>query len=675
MTQWRKYWHSAEETRFIILAVMLGLGTAGFVMIFRQGIEVAHFIFRKWLGAEGIFGQALTTIGIDPRLSLILALALAGFIVGLIMHYLVVEEKYHGVTGIMEAVAISGGRLRYRQIPLKTLAAMISLGAGASVGPEDPSVQIGANLGSFLGDKLRLPEEKVKLIVAAGAASAIASAFNAPIAGVFFAMEVIMGEVRTTSFGVVVLSAVISSAFTQGIIGANPIFGDLDYVLGNPLQLPFFALLGVLLAFMSHLTIRFFHWQADVWHHQITIWKPLKTTLVGALIGVVGLFAPQILGTGEAFMHAALTGHIEETAIILIGLAFLKLLMTAISQGGGFVGGVFAPTLFIGIALGSAYGHILNAFIPSIEVGNPPSYAIAGMAGMLAGVVRAPLTAILLVFELTDDYTLILPIMLTAIVCTIIVDQIGPAGIYMWTLIKNGLHLHQGRDIDVMQGMLVRETMRTPAPIVDMHCNLANLRSAFHQQNARALCVIDTHQHLVGLVTLGDLQKAYDRIKDDDTLADKINTLTVIDICSQDVVTTHPDDVLWRVIQRMGSLDIGRLPVIDEDGHVVGLLRRQDVMTAYNKAITRKFYDQHYAEQIRLNTLTGAHVIEYTVRTESSVCNQQIQALNLPHEALIASILRKGKLRIPHGDTQLKAGDKVTIVTDAASEKILNTIF
>ena len=672
---WQRYWMSAQNTRFIILAVVLGLSTAGFVMLFRRGIELIHIFTTETLGTEGYIGHILESLGIDPRISLILILALAGLLVGWLMHTFVGEEKYHGVAAIMESVAISGGRLRYRQSPVKTLAAMISLGAGASVGPEDPSVQIGANLGSFLAQKLHLPEDRVNVIVAAGSASAIASAFNAPIAGVFFATEIILGEFRSKAFSVVVLSAVISSAFTQAVVGTNPVFGDLDYVLGNPAQLPFYALLGAMLAIISSVTIRFVHWQTSFWHHRIKMWHPLETMLIGALLGTVGIFAPEILGTGEEFMHSTLTGHNDALVITLIGLAFLKMLMTAISQGGGFVGGVFAPTMFIGIALGSAYGQVLNRFVPMVGMGNPQAYAIAGMAGMLAGVVRAPLTAILLVFELTDDYTLILPIMLTAIVCSMIIDRIGPAGIYMWALIKNGLHLHQGRDVDLMQGILVEEVMQSPAPTVRPDCDLAELRETFHVNNTRALCVVDDDDYLLGIITLGDLQRTYDSIKEHDTLAQEIHTLTVADIYTKDAITAKSDDVLWKVIKEMGTRAIGRIPIVNNENKVLGMLRRHDVMTAYNKAVTRKFYDQHYAEQIRLNTLTGAHVVEYTVSQKSLVCNKEIRELNLPYEAIIASVLRRGKLRIPHGDTRLQAGDTVTIVTDISAENAIEQLF
>ena len=664
-----------QNTMMLFMALLIGLLTAFVVYIFRSAIDWFHYFFTEVSGSEGYLGAILENTGINPAWALIITLSLAGFIVGCIMYYIVGHEKYHGAANIIESVALAGGRLRYRVMPFKIVASAISLGAGASVGPEDPSVQIGANLASFSGARLHFSDENRRLLVAAGVASAIAAAFNAPIAGVFFALEIILGEFTAASFGSVVLAAVISSAVSQSIVGVNPVFGELDYVLGNPVQLPFYALLGIILAFVSAFAIRFFHWQSDFWHKRIKLWLPLETAITGAFVGLVGVYFPQILGPGEAFMHDVLTGHFEGTIAFLLFLGVIKLGMTAISQGGGFVGGVFAPTLFMGIAFGSAYGQILNRFIPVVDAGNPQAYAIAGMAGLLAGIVRAPMTAILLVFELTNDYRLILPMMLTSVICTLIIERTGPAGIYVLELMKKGVHLSHVRDVDVMQGIVAEAVMLKPAPSIKSTLSIQDLRDAFHDYNARALCVVDDSNELLGIVTLGDLQHSFETLTGDNTASQKIETTTVLDICTKVVKTIKPDDVLWRAVQLMGKDEIGRLPVVNDNGHLVGLLRRHDIMKAYNSAISLKFHDQHFSEQIRLNTLTGAHVIEYVVTSDSKVLNHKIRDIDLPHEAIIASVVRHGKLLIPHGDTILQDSDKVTVVADIQAEHILERLF
>lgn len=672
-TQLLNHLHPSETATLLFLAVILGLATGIGVWLFRAGIEFFHHLFVTELGHR-IFHDVFQSLGIDPAFTIVLVLAIAGLLVGLLVQVFIGHEKYHGVAGIMESVALAGGRLRYDKMPFKTIASMMSLGAGASVGPEDPSVQIGSNLGSFIGARLRLSEERVRLLVASGAASAIAAAFNAPIAGVFFALEVILGEFSTRSFGVVVLSSVIASGFMKAATDARPIFAGISFALGDPSQLLFYAILGIGLAFFSAFAVRFFHWQSDIWHRVIHLPLPLKTMITGIVVGLVGVYLPQIFfEEGEHFMNEVLTGHANAGIQLLLLLGVVKLVMTAISLGGGFVGGVFAPTLFMGIMFGGAYGQLISRFFEFHVVGAPQSYAIAGMAGLLAGIVRAPITAIMLVFEITNDYALILPIMLTSVLCTIIVELLGPAGIYHLSLMKNGVHLQYGRDVDVMQGVSVGEAMKSPAPSIGETATLRELRDAFRHYHSRALCVLDEHNKLTGIVTLGDLQRSFEQAAQDGFPTDDIR---VCDICTRDVMTAFADDVLWTAIKNMGARDIGRLPVLKRGTRqVVGLLSRHDIMTAYNMAIARKVQDQHNAEQIRLHSLTGAEVLEYYVKPGSPVDHQMIRDINWPPEAVVASIKRRGKLIVPHGDTELLPNDTLTIVADPEAEILLNALF
>lgn len=666
----------SENTLLLTLAVMVGLMTGVGIWIFRLLIGEFHTFFTLTVAENGI-GRLLESVGMDTRLSMIPTLALAGLLVGLIMNRFVGHEKYHGVAGIMESAALTGGRLPYWKMPFKALSSSISLGAGASVGPEDPSVQIGANLGSFLGQRLQLSEERVSLLVSAGAASAIAAAFNAPVAGVFFALEVILGEFTSRSFGIVVLAAVISSAFTQAVRGPNPIFDGLSYTFGSPVELIFYVLLGVLLAGVSSVGIRVFHRLSEQWRDRIRLSPPLRTAFTGMIVAAVGLFFPQIMGPGEEVMHDVLIGHDESGIVLLLALAGIKLVMTAISQGGGFVGGVFAPTLFVGIMIGRAYGQILERAVPGL-INDSHTFAIAGMAGMLAGIVRSPITAILLVFELTSEYLLILPIMLTTVICVYFLERKGPPGIYALSLINHGVHLQQGRDVDVMQGVTVGEAMMSPAPMIRQDASLIELRNALRQYNSRSLCVVDEEGMLHGIVTLSDLQRSYESAlqQNEGGQQTDLGQLKVWDICTREVITAYESDVLWTAIRNMGARDVGRLPVLKDGTRVlVGMLRRHDIVDAYNMAIARKLQDQHNAEQIRLNNLTGAHVVDYHVRPNAEIAGKHICDIVWPPEAIVASIQRKNKLIVPHGSTEIKVGDVLTIVTDPDSERALERIF
>jgi CIC family chloride channel protein len=318
--------------------------------------------------------------------------------------------------------------------------------------------------------------------------------------------------------------------------------------------------------------------------------------------------------------------------------------------------------------LGELYGRVVVDLFGT-TAGEPSAFAVAGMAGMMAGVVRAPITAIMLVFELTNDYRFILPIMLVSVICIFISERFSKYSVYELGLVRNGIRLQHGRDVDVMQGITVREAMFTPAPTIGERANLRELRDGFRHHHRNALCVVNDEGQLTGIVTLSDLQNAF-------STSDHHEDLTVADVCTRDVLTARPDDVLWTAIRNMGARDVGRLPVVDSrTGALVGMLNRHDVVDAYNTAIQRKLTDQQMAEQIRLNTLTGAHVYEMHVKHRSPLCGQMIKDVKWPPEAVVASIQRRGRLLVPSGSSKILPDDVLMIVADPHSEFELMRLF
>jgi CIC family chloride channel protein len=290
------------------------------------------------------------------------------------------------------------------------------------------------------------------------------------------------------------------------------------------------------------------------------------------------------------------------------------------------------------------------------------------MAAVLAGVVRSPITAIMLVFELTNDYRLILPIMLAAVVCILMTSRFTPHGVYTMGLARQGIHLQEGRDIDLMQGILVHEVMDPPRNIAES-ASLIELRDTLRQHHVRSLTVIDEDNRLAGIVTLTDLQQAFEDHEDEAI------TFCVGDICTRKVISTNPDDVLWRAIRLMGAHDVGRLPVVNDTNELVGMLSRHDIVEAYNKAVARKLQDQHQAERVRLTYLTGAHVLEVIVADHAPVVGQHIQDIHWPAESTVASIQRRNKLLVPHGSTELRPGDWVTLVAAPECADELERLF
>lgn len=641
---------SSNSLLLFLVATLLGIVISGCVWLFEEAVVLAHAVFVTTL-ANGILAPGIGSLGI------VIVLAGAGALVGLIMDRFVGIERHHGVAGIVEAVAIGGGHLRYRQMPFKALASALSLGAGASVGPEDPSVQIGANLGSYFGETLHLSEEHMRILVAAGAAAAIAAAFNAPIAGVFFALEVILnGTFESRSFGIIVLTAAVSSGFT-GAISAGHEMGPFTYALGSPLEIPLFLPLGVLLGGVSVLFMRAVDWQHDIWHRQTRWSRPAKTALAGALIGLIGVFLPEILGPGRETMNAILSGETTFTLVYLLALGAFKLLMTSVSLASGFVGGIFAPSLFVGTALGSGYGAVIVRLFPDGALGDSQAYAIAGMAAVMAGVVRSPITAIMLVFELTNDYRLILPIMLAAILSVSVAGRFEPLGIYSKSLLRKGIRLPEGRETDLMQGITVAEAMLKPAPTIRSDASLVQLRDALREYHSHSLCVVDQQDLLCGVVTLADLRRGFEALGAD--------SRTVADVMTSDPITVTPEDTLWNVISIMNLRDIGRLPVVEPGTRrVVGLIGRHGVVRAYALASARKLEDQHLADQVRLMHLTGANVVQMRVEPNAVVVGKCIADVPWPRKMTIAAVRRSAQLLIPRGETCLMAEDGLIVVSE-----------
>lgn len=636
-----------ESPQLIVAAVLVGLGGAAGVWLFKRLIDVVH------AAAFGELGNALAPLG---PWTVALIPAAGGLVVGLIARYLIGEERHHGVAGIMEAVALAGGRLRYRRIPAKALAAALSIGVGASVGPEDPSVQIGANAGSMLGQWLHLSDERVRALVAAGAAAGIAAAFNAPIAGVFFALEIIMGEIGGAALGVVVLTAVISAVFTQAVSGPQPAFSVPAYAFNSVWELPLYVGLGVVAGPVAAGYIRGLYVAQDAFRAlSIPAWT--KPALAGLMVGTAGIFLPQVFGVGYETIGRILGG----TSLVwwlLPVLLVAKLILTSVSIGGGFPGGVFAPALFLGATLGGAYGIAAQALLPALGV-TPQAYAMVGMAAVLAGAVHAPLTAILLLFEMTHDYRIILPLMFAVIISLVISQRLQGDSVYAHGLARKGIRLQRGRDVEVLEGLTVAEVMQPVEGVLQTTDSLAVAAAIFARTRRHGLVVLDAAGDLAGVLTLQDLDRAQ-------AMPDDPQPRTVGDVCTHDLLVTYPDETIGAALRRMSGRDLGRLPVVARDNprRIVGVLRRNALVRAYDIALTRRAALRHQAQSVRLGAVSGLDVVEVTVAGGAACAGRHIRDIAWPRDAVIASVRRGRQTLVPHGDTVLQPGDALVVVAE-----------
>jgi chloride channel protein, CIC family len=637
-------------------ALVVGLASGAGVWLFKQLID---FVYQV---AYVNIGTTLSSIG--PWLIALIPV-IGGLLVGLLLHFFVGEERHHGVAGIMEAVALAGGRLRYKRMPIKAVAAALSIGVGASVGPEDPSVQIGSNLGSMLGQRLHLSDERVRTLVAAGAAGGIAAAFNAPIAGVFFALEIIVGELAGSMFGIVVLAAVISAVFIQAVSGPQPAFKVPAYAFQSAQELPLYLGLGLVAGPIAALYIRALYLAQDAFHG-LHVPRWIKPAIAGALVGVTGLFLPQILGVGYSTIEQILNGATFSVGLLL-ALLLAKLIMTPVSIGGGFPGGVFAPSLFLGATLGAAYGTVAQQLFPGLNLA-PQAFAMVGMAAVLAGAVHAPLTAIILLFEMTNDYHIILPLMFAVAVSLWLSQRLQRDSVYVHGLARKGIRIQHGRDIEVLESLTVGEVMQTEVTPLHELDALTTAADVFMQTRHHGLPVINGKSELVGILTVQDIERVQAN--------SGIVSQTVGEVCTRELLVTYPDETIGTALRRMGARDIGRLPVVarDRPRQLIGVLRRTDLVRAYDIALTRRATMRHRAQQVRLGAISGVTVEEVTIEAHAPCADKRVSEVQWPRDSVIATLRRGQRAIIPHGDTVLRPGDVLIIAAEGEAREAVHRL-
>lgn len=666
------YLQPTATTVLLVTAIIVGGGTGLGAVIFIRLIEIVQVVF---------FERGEASFGFMGRGLIILIPIVGGLLAGPIISFVAKEAKGHGVPEVMQAIAINGGRIRPRVVVAKIAASALCIGSGGSAGREGPIVQVGAALGSTLGQWLHLSEGRIRNLVACGSAAGIAATFNAPIAGVIFAMEIILGELHLGDLGSVVVSAVTASTVARIFLGERPAFVIPNYGVKTPWEVLLYVILGVLSAFIAVLFIRMLYWFED----RFDEWRfpdALKPAVGGLLLGSMAFFYPMILGLGfvpseetilglpisENLPHVFGAGFpvIEDALLgtvsfgLLFVLAFLKPLATSMTLGSGNSGGIFAPAMFSGAALGGAFGVIVERLVPGATAG-PGAFATVGMAAVFAGAARAPFTAILIVFEMTDDYRLILPLMAGVIISLIVSERLHRESIYTLKLAKRGIRLESGRDVDVMEAVRVDEVMvRKPATVpVDMSIDL--LGQEFVRTGRHGFPVVNKDGSLFGVVSIKDYRQATDG-KSQET----IHQMVVRDIATYNPISAYPDETVGAVLKRMAPRDISRLPVVarDDPKRLLGVVRRNDVVRAHEVGAMRREEARRRAETMTTVNDTKAVFLDIPLILEAGSIGKTINELQLPREAVLVSIRRGNGLIIPHGDTRLEAGDVVTALCE-----------
>jgi chloride channel protein, CIC family len=430
--------HLDAEWGLVAVSLVIGAGAGLGAIVFRWLVETFTDLFT---GAPdtplgGVTGNShLPALG---ACAVVLAPVVGGLLYGPLVHAFAREARGHGVPEVMYAVARRGGRIKPQVAVVKALASALTIGSGGSVGREGPIVQIGSALGSSVGGVLRVDDERRTLMVACGAAAGIAATFNAPLAGVFFAMELILTDFAARSFGMVVLSAVTASVLARGVLGDDPFLALPSFRVDHVAAYLLVAVLGLLAGGVGFVWSRVLYAVEDAcdWLWRGPEW--LRPAVGGLALGLLLLAVPQLYGVGYPVLGAAVAGHYAVGFLLVLLVA--KMLATSLTIGIGGSGGVFAPSLFLGAMLGAAYGESVHALAPG-AASEPGVYALIGMGAVFAGAARAPITAVLILFELTGEYSLILPIMVAVALATGLAQLCGRDTIYTLKLVRRGVGL------------------------------------------------------------------------------------------------------------------------------------------------------------------------------------------------------------------------------------------
>ena len=575
----------SAETVMLVSAIAVGLISGTCVTLFRKLIAFTEELY--WHKLESFLAAQSTW-------AIILIPLLGALVVSILKYRLIKVEELN--SGKSQAISRDLGQLSYAQIPLKTIAAALSLGSGASLGPEGPSVDLGSNIGSLLGQMLQFSSERIRLLIGAGGAAGLAAGFNAPIAGVFFALEVLLRDSYRTSksspnsdVSVVVIASVISALVSQISLGERPAFSLPVYEVRSYWELPLYLGLGVLASMVALLFTKaiaqaqkFFAGQWQIAPFMANLSIPVKLLIGGFCIGVVALTFPEAIGIGYETVESILQDT-PFTIPLLAVLLLIKLLLTAISSASGFVGGIFAPSIFLGAVLGSLYGQAIASLLPaSFPIAASPAYALVGMAAVLAGTVRAPLTSVLLLFEMTRDYRIVLPLMAAVGLCAWVIDQTDTSKanrmIMQWSDLP--------ADIEVLEKIKIAEVMTLNPASIKYTMPLLQAAQFITSGYHHSALVLDDVNHLQGILTTQDIK----RLLLAPASAIPLEDVTVQNVCTREVMCTFADESLAEALKRMATRDLRQMPVVDrhQPKRVIGMVDRLAITTAYNTALTKR---------------------------------------------------------------------------------------
>ncbi|HEU4698902.1 MAG TPA: chloride channel protein [Gemmatimonadales bacterium] len=576
--EWLNRLDLSEDAILLSFAVGIGTLAALGVVAFYRAIDLAYTAFvrfpQEWLPRLGFvaYRPVLTAAGL--------------FAAWWIAKH--IGRGYDGmnVPDVQRAVARRGGDLPPRPALARTAASAVTLGSGGSAGSEGPVAVLGAVIGSVLGRLFRFDPERVKVLVGAGAAAGISAAFNAPLAGAFFALEEIIGTFAVGSFPPVVVASVLAAVVSHGFLGNHPAFPipeEYGYAFRSEVFL-FYPLLGLAAGALSAVYVRVYFGTGDVVQRLTARFRipPALVPILGGLFvgGLVVLSGGLLVGHGHLSVHLDLFGRLPWTTLALLALG--SILATSVTLNTGGSGGLFTPSLYVGAAAGGAFGVALQDLFPALGL-HPEAYALVGMGAVVAGATGAPITGILLVFEMTNDYGIVLPLMLAVVISHVVSRRFVPENLYSGWLRRRGEDIAHGSDRDVLGDLRVGDVYEPVTEAIAGDVPAATLLARLGRGPAAAFPVLDAATHrVVGVVSVFELSRAAAEAAEH---PERLTRLTALDLATP-VDPVGPGDSLLEAVRRMGLRGSPWIPVADPaSGRLLGLVTRAHVIGAYDRAV------------------------------------------------------------------------------------------
>ena len=551
-----------ENQTFAFMALIVGLVGGLAAVGFHYLIEYLH---------EEVFGRIADWSNDLGPFKFVPGIVLGGLLVGPLVTRAASEARGHGVPEVMEAVNRRGGRIRTRVASVKAVASALTIGSGGSAGREGPIVQIGSALGSTLARAFRMSDRRRSTFVAAGAAAGIAAIFNAPLAGVFFALEVILRSFTARGFSTVVISAVAANAVWRVLVGDESVLTAEVHQLIHPSELVLYAVLGIVAAVVAVGFVRLLYFVEDRFD-ALPVLADLRPAIGALTVGILGAVSIDLLGSGLGGIDKALAG--EFAFRFLLFLVVGKMLATALTLGSGGSGGIFSPSLFIGALLGSAYGEIVNQLFPD-STAPAGAYAVVGMAAVFAAAAQAPMSSIFIVFEMTNDFGLIMPLMAACAAATVAYTAIKKDSIYEVKLRrKDALGFQRLGDDQLMSQVALVGAAEAKYAATQRTASLRQAIEIMKRGREEMLLVVSADRALQGVAHL----------KDAETKLAEAPDAKVSEILREDHPVAHPGATLEEGMQMLENGNTDLLPVLDWNDRVLGVANRVSIVKAHDNA-------------------------------------------------------------------------------------------